>query len=94
MINFSNISTSDKALILIIISAFILFIAICIIFYLNAWKQKLRYAKMEIQRARNERELRHWKREVKIVYWSLIPGLSTRTIKKIVRFFRKDKKQK
>jgi len=94
MINFNSISTSDKILFSIILSAVILLIAICIIFYINAWRQQLRYAKMEVQRARNERELRHWKREVKIVYWSLIPGLSTRTIKKIVRLFKKDKKQK
>lgn len=89
MINLSEISTADQILYSLIIVVFITMIIISIILYLKSWNRQLRYVKMEVRRAGNPSELKHWKRELKIVYWSLIPGLTIRRIKKIIRFFLK-----
>lgn len=89
MINFSDISIADQILYFLIFLAFFIMIVISIVLYLKAWSRNLRYVKMEVRRAGNPSELRHWKRELKIVYWSIIPGLTIRRLKKIVKFFRK-----
>lgn len=94
MINFSNISSADKLLYSIIFLAVMGLVSVAIIFYLKSWKQRLKYTKIEIGRARNDREKRHWERELKMVYWSLIPGITVRRLKKIRKFFLKQKEKK
>ena len=93
MIDLSNISIADKILYFFILLVFLIMISVAIVLYFKAWKQNLRYVKMEVRRAGNEREIKHWKRELRIVYWSVIPGLTIRRIKKILRFLKKDKKR-
>lgn len=44
-----------------------------------------RYIKMEIRRALDIEEQRHWKRELKALYLSVIPGISREKAKRMVR---------
>ncbi len=94
MVNFSDISTADKVLYCIIFMALLSILTISIIFYIVAWKQNLRYVKMEVRRAGNDSERRHWERELKMVYWSIIPGITVRRLKKLRRFFQKNKSKR
>lgn len=94
MINLSNISSADKLLYSIVFLAVLGLIAVAIVFYLKSWKQRLKYTRIEIERSRNDRERRHWERELKMVYWSLIPGITVRRLKKIRKFFLKQKEKK
>ena len=94
MFNFSDISTADKILYGIIFIALIGILAISIVFYIVSWKQNVRYVKMEVRRAGNDSERRHWQRELKMVYWSIIPGITVRRLKKIRRFFQKNKSKR
>ena len=94
MFNFSDISTADTSLYGLLFIALIGILAISIVFYIVSWKQNVRYVKMEVRRAGNDSERRHWQRELKMVYWSIIPGITVRRLKKIRRFFQKNKSKR
>ena len=53
------------------------------------FSKQRRLIKMEIRRALDYNEQRHWKRELKALYLSLIPGISLEKAKQIVRKRRK-----
>lgn len=55
------------------------------------FSKERRYIKMEIRRALDMDELYHWKKELAALYLSVIPGISRKRAKKIVR--RRKKKQ-
>ena len=92
MVDFSSITISDQILIILLFLLIFIIITFYFVFSFRGWSQNLRYIKMEIRRAENESEANHWKRELKILYWSLIPGLTVQRIKKIIRFLNKGRK--
>ncbi len=94
MFNFNNSSAADKILYCIIFMAILGLIAVGIVFYFKSWRRRIKYVKIEIHRSRNDRERRHWERELKMAYWSIIPFVTVRRLKKIRKFFLKNKENK
>lgn len=92
MVTFSSISIAKQILYLLIFLIFFIIIEIFFAFHLKTWSRNFRYIKMEIHRSSNEAELKHWHRELRVLYWSLIPGLTVSRIRKIMRLLKKRKK--
>ncbi len=66
-------------------------IAIAAIKYCILYASDVRYVKMEISRSCSKKETEKWKRELRALRWSMLPGV---TPDKVLRFYKKRKSPK
>ncbi len=65
----------------------IVLLFIAIIRYFTEYTENVRFVKMELGRAFEDESYFYWKRELRLLRLSLIPGLTPKCIKKIMRRF-------
>ncbi len=64
-----------------------LFIMACLIKYIVCYLPQSKYIKMELNRACDSIEYIHWRHELSICRWSIIPGLTPDRVKLIMKRF-------
>ncbi len=79
----------DKTIVILMISVFALLIAVYIGVYIMEWRKDIRYLKSEVQRAYDRGEYKYWKRELFAVRLSILPGITPKMVKKLLRRFDK-----
>ncbi len=88
-----NSNNNDTALIVFFCAVFGFLIFLCLVIYFAERFRDIKYVRMELRRAYNEKEYRYWRRELNTLYWCLIPGVSRKTVNSLRGFFSRGKKE-
>ena len=74
----------DLLLFLLVIGCFLIFLLIGIVYSARRFLQDMHPLRRRLRHAKSADERAYWKREIKALYLSLIPGISRRKAKHIV----------
>lgn len=94
MNEYDNSVFSDEILIFFAILFFGFLAVVGLTFYLKEWWDNVKYVKMEVRRAGDYREYKCWKRELRAVCLSILPGIYPERAKRILSIFYRGKYRK
>ena len=73
----------DQVILVLLVCVGCILAAGLITFFYNLARD-VRFIKLEISRASNAKEVQYWKKELRVLYLSAIPGVSVRKAREIV----------